>query len=261
MKLAAWNVNSLKVRLPQLLEWLEAKQPDIVCLQETKLEDHNFPQPEIEAAGYRVSFSGQKTYNGVALLSRQALTDIVCGNPHFPDAQKRLIAATSGGVRVVCAYIPNGQTVGSDKYEYKLAWLAALEKWLGEELAAHPQLALAGDFNIAPEDRDVYDPAAWKDQVLCSPPERAAFARLLGLGLRDSFRLFDQPENSYSWWDYRMLGFQKNRGLRIDHVLLSAPLAACCTGAGIDREMRKLERPSDHAPVFAEIGAAGQSGT
>ena len=255
MKLAAWNVNSLKVRLPQLLDWLAAARPDVVCLQETKLEDHNFPQAEIEAAGYHVAFSGQKTYNGVALLSSAPLTDIVCGNPHFPDAQKRLIAASVGDLRVICAYVPNGQEVGSDKYAYKLDWLAALEKWLDEEIAAHPQLMLAGDFNIAPDDRDVHDPKAWADKILCSAPEREAFKRLLALGLVDSFRLFEQPEKSFSWWDYRMLGFQRNLGLRIDHILLTAPLAARCTAAGIERELRKLERPSDHAPVTALLGS------
>ena len=253
MKLAAWNVNSLKVRLPQLLEWLSTQQPDVVCLQETKLEDANFPQQEIAAAGYQVAFSGQKTYNGVALLARQPLTEITCGNPHFDDPQKRLIAATVDGVRVVCAYFPNGQSVGSEKYEYKLSWLAALETWLGKELATNPQLVLAGDFNIAPEDRDVHNPAAWAGQILCSEPEREAFRRLLALGLKDSFRLFDQPAKSFSWWDYRMLGFQKNQGLRIDHILLSKPLAERCLASGIDREMRKRERPSDHAPVTAEI--------
>lgn len=253
MKIAAWNVNSLKVRLPQLLEWLAVQRPDVVCLQETKLEDHNFPQQEIEAAGYRVVFSGQKTYNGVALLARETPVDVVLGNPLFPDPQKRLIAATVRGIRVVCAYIPNGQAVGSDKYAYKLGWLAALTPWLDEQLAANPQLVLAGDFNIAPDDRDVHNPAAWAGQILCSEPERSAFQELLGLGLQDSFRLFDQPEKSFSWWDYRMLGFQKNLGMRIDHILLSAPLAARCIAAGIDREMRKRERPSDHAPVTAEL--------
>ena len=253
MKLAAWNVNSLKVRLPQLLEWLAAQQPDVVCLQETKLEDPNFPHQEIEAAGYEVAFSGQKTYNGVALLSRLGISEVVCGNPHYPDPQKRLIAGTVQGVRVVCAYIPNGQAVDSEKYAYKLAWLAALETWLGEQIAAHPLLALAGDFNIAPEDRDVHDPAAWVGQILCSPPEREAFQRLLGLGMQDSFRLFGQAEKSYSWWDYRMLGFKRNQGLRIDHILLTKPLAERCTAASIDREMRKRERPSDHAPVIALI--------
>ena len=253
MKIAAWNVNSLKVRLPQLLEWLEMQRPDIVCLQETKLEDHNFPQQEIAEAGYQVVFSGQKTYNGVALLAREMPVDIIFGNPHFPDPQKRLIAATVRGIRVVCAYIPNGQAVGSDKYAYKLGWLGALTPWLDEQLAANPQLVLAGDFNIAPEDRDVHNPTSWAGQILCSAPERAAFQDWLGLGLKDSFRLFEQPEKSFSWWDYRMLGFQKNQGLRIDHILLSKPLAARCTAAGIDREMRKRERPSDHAPVTVDI--------
>lgn len=253
MKIAAWNVNSLKVRLPQLLEWLDARQPDVVCLQETKVEDQNFPNADIQAAGYEVAFSGQKTYNGVALLSRAGLNDVVCGNPHFPDPQKRLVAATVNGIRIVCAYVPNGQALDSDKYAYKLAWLKALETWLAEQLAVNPKLALAGDFNIAPEDRDVHNPAAWEGQILCSAPERAAFQRLLALGLNDSFRLFEQPEKSFSWWDYRMLGFQKNQGLRIDHILLSAPLAAHCKTAGIDREMRKKERPSDHAPVTADL--------
>jgi len=253
MKIAAWNVNSLKVRLPQLLDWLGAQTPDVVCLQETKLEDHNFPRQDIEAAGYQVVFSGQKTYNGVALLARETPSDVVCGNPHFFDAQKRLIAATINGVRVICAYVPNGQAVGSEKYDYKLAWLAALERWLAEQLAQTPQLVLTGDFNIAPEDRDVHNPAAWEGQILCSAPEREAFQRLLALGLHDSFRLFAQPEKSFSWWDYRMLGFQKNQGLRIDHILLSPTLAQRCSAAHIDREMRKRERPSDHAPVIADI--------
>jgi exodeoxyribonuclease-3 len=253
MKIASWNVNSLKVRLPQLIEWLGSYQPDLVCLQETKLEDRNFPCAEIEAAGYAVCFSGQKAYNGVALLSRHPLSKITCGNPHFPDAQKRLITATVGATRVVCVYVPNGQAVGSDKYEYKLGWLRALKDWLGEEMAVYPRLIVAGDFNIAPEDRDVYDPAARAGQVLCSDAERAAFGELLALGLKDSFRLFDQPEKTYSWWDYRMSSIRKNNGLRIDHILLSTPLAECCRAAGVDREMRKRERPSDHAPVTAEV--------
>ena len=253
MKIASWNVNSLKVRLPHLLDWLAEQQPDALCLQETKLEDHNFPRAEIEAAGYQVAFSGQKTYNGVALLARQTIGEVVCGNPHFPDEQKRLIAGTVGDIRVICAYIPNGQAVGSDKYDYKLRWLDALAVWLGEELAAHQNLALCGDYNIAPDDRDVHDPKAWTGQILCSEPERSAFQRLLGLGLEDSFRLFEQPEKTFSWWDYRMLGFQKNLGLRIDHVLLSSPLARRCTAAGIDRAPRKRERPSDHAPVWATL--------
>ncbi len=253
MKLATWNVNSLKVRLPQLLTWLVSEQPDVVCLQETKLEDHGFPRQEIEAAGYHVSFSGQKTYNGVALLARERPTEIVVGNPLYPDEQKRLLTATISGICVVCAYVPNGQAVGSDKYAYKLEWLDGLARWVSERLAANRQLVVAGDFNIAPDDQDVYDPDAWAGQILCSDPERAAFRRLLSLGLKDSFRLFDQPAKSFSWWDYRMLGFQKNRGLRIDHILLSETLAARCKAARISREVRKLERPSDHAPVTAEL--------
>lgn len=253
MKFASWNVNSLKVRLPHLLDWLAAQQPDALCLQETKLEDHNFPRAEIEAAGYQVAFAGQKTYNGVALLARSPITDIQIGNPHYPDAQQRLIAGTVDGVRVIGAYIPNGQAVGSEKYAYKLTWLEALHRWVQEGLAAHPQLLLAGDYNIAPDDRDVHDPKAWADQILCSPPERAAFQGLLALGMKDSFRLFEQADKSYSWWDYRMLGFQKNQGLRIDHILLSDALAQRCTSAGIDRGPRKLERPSDHAPVWAIV--------
>ncbi|MBK6971500.1 MAG: exodeoxyribonuclease III [Sterolibacteriaceae bacterium] len=253
MKLATWNVNSLKVRLPHLLDWLVRVQPDVVCLQELKLEDAAFPKAEIEAAGYHAAFSGQKIYNGVAILSRTALQNVVTGIPGFDDEHKRAIAADVNGSRVICVYCPNGQAVGSDKYAYKLRWYAALTGWLREELAQHPRLAIAGDYNIAPDDRDVHDPAAWKDQVLCSEPERAAFRALIDLGLADSFRLFEQPEKAFSWWDYRMLGFQKNNGLRIDHVLLSAPLATNCTACTIDRAPRKLERPSDHAPVIAEF--------
>ena len=254
MKIAAWNVNSLKVRLPHLLDWLATENPDVICLQELKLEDDKFPRAEIEAAGYHAAFSGQKTYNGVALISRHPIEDVCLGNPHYPDAQKRLISGTINGVRVVSAYMPNGQAVGSEKYAYKLAWLEGLITWLGEELKAHPQLALCGDYNIAPDDRDVHDPKRWAGEILCSEPERHAFQRLLDLGLADSFRLFEQPEKTFSWWDYRMLGFQKNLGLRIDHILLSRPLAERCTAAGVDRAPRKLERPSDHAPVWATLG-------
>ncbi len=254
MKIAAWNVNSLKVRLPHLLDWLKEATPDVVCLQELKQEDHNFPRAEIEAAGYQVAFSGQKTYNGVALLAKSPIDDVICGNPLFADEQKRLISGTIDGVRVVCAYMPNGQEVGCDKYDYKLRWLDALARWLEGELAAHPQLALCGDYNIAPDDRDVHDPKRWKDCILVSEPERAAFQRLLAMGLSDSFRLFEQAEKTFSWWDYRMLGFQKNLGLRIDHILLSKPLAEKCNAAGVDRAPRKWERPSDHAPVWASVG-------
>lgn len=253
MKLATWNVNSLKVRLPHLLDWLAAAQPDVMCVQETKLTDPNFPCAEIGAAGFEVAFAGQKTYNGVALLARRAPLDIVTALPGFADEQKRVVAATLGDLRVVCLYAPNGQAVGSDKYEYKLRWYGSLRAWLAEELARYPRLAVLGDLNVAPEDRDVHDPKAWAGQVLCSEPERTAFRTLLALGLRDAFRLFEQPEKSFSWWDYRMLGFRRNAGLRIDHVLLSETLAAQCTSCTIDKAPRKLERPSDHAPVVAEL--------
>ncbi|MBU0752896.1 MAG: exodeoxyribonuclease III [Gammaproteobacteria bacterium] len=255
MKLATWNVNSLKVRLPHVLDWLSDAKPDVLCLQELKLEDKAFPVVAIEDAGYRVAFSGQKTYNGVAIIARHELADVSRDIPGFDDPQKRVIAATVDGVRVVCGYFPNGQEVGSDKYEYKLKWLVALTAWLREELARYPQLALLGDYNIAPDDRDVHDPVAWQGKILCSEPERDAFRALAGLGLADAFRMFDQPEKSFSWWDYRMMGFRRNLGLRIDHILLSAPLAARCTACGIDKAPRKLERPSDHAPVVAELGA------
>jgi len=253
--LAAWNVNSLNVRLPRLLAWLAAVSPDVVCLQETKLEDSRFPMPEIEAAGYAAHPSGQKTYNGVAILARAGLpvADVTTGIPGFADEQKRVIAATVAGLRVVGVYVPNGQAVGSDKYHYKLAWFAALEQMLRAELERHPALAVAGDFNVAPDDRDVHDPALWEGQVLCSQPERAALRALLDAGLQDSFRLFEQPEKSFSWWDYRQLAFPKNRGLRIDLILLSSALAARCTASRIDRGERKGEKPSDHAPVRVEL--------
>ena len=253
MKIATWNVNSLKVRLPHVIDWLATTQADVLCLQETKTEDKGFPYAELEAAGYHAVHNGQKTYNGVAILARTALEDVRFDIPAFADEQKRVVAATVDGLRVVCAYMPNGQAVGSDKYEYKLRWLAALEDWLRHELQRWPRLALLGDYNIAPDDRDVHDPAAWKDQILCSEPERTAFHKFLGLGLTDAFRLFEQPEKTYSWWDYRQMGFRLNRGLRIDHIMLSAPLAAECRTCIIDKAPRKLERPSDHAPVMATV--------
>ncbi len=253
MKIAAWNVNSLKVRLPHLTDWLAQAAPDIICLQELKLEDAKFPRVELEALGYQCAFSGQKTYNGVAILSRTALSDISTGMPGFADDHKRVIAATAAGVRVVCVYCPNGQSVGSEKYAYKLRWFAALKDYLTAEMARHPALAVAGDFNVAPEDRDVHDPKAWEGQVLVSESERAALQALTALGLKDSFRLFEQPEKSFSWWDYRMMGFRRNAGLRIDHVLVTAELARRCTASTIDKAPRKLERPSDHAPVIAEF--------
>ena len=255
MKLATWNVNSLKVRLPHLLEFLARHSPDAVCLQETKCEDAAFPGAAIEAAGYRWAHDGQKTYNGVAILARQEPGRVSRGIPGFADLQKRVIAADVGGVRVVSVYCPNGQSVGSDKYDYKLRWFAALAEWLGRELAGGQPVAVLGDYNVAPEDRDVHDPEAWRGQVLVSEPEREALRALLGLGLADAFRLFEQPEKSYSWWDYRMAAFRRNLGLRIDHVLLSAALARRCTACRIDVEPRRLERPSDHAPVVCEFGA------
>jgi exodeoxyribonuclease-3 len=253
MKLATWNVNSLKVRLPHVLQWLAANPVDVLCIQETKLTDDKFPAAEIEAAGYHVAFSGQKTYNGVAILSKHPLTDVVRNNPHYADEQQRLIAATVQGVRVICAYVVNGQAVGSDKFAYKMAWLAGLHAWVKEEMAAHPQFAILGDYNIAPDDRDVYDPVEWAGQIHCSVPEREALSALCGLGLTDAFRLFEQAEKQYSWWDYRQMAFRRNRGLRIDHILLSPALAQRCTACTIDRDPRKWEQPSDHTPVIATI--------
>jgi len=255
MKLATWNVNSIKVRLPQLLEWLAGAKPDVLCLQELKTEEAKFPRADLEAVGYACAVSGQKTYNGVAILSRTPLAEVVAGIPGFADEQKRVIAATVQGTRVVCVYCPNGQAVGSDKYEYKLRWFGALREYLAAELQNHPRLAVAGDFNVAPEDRDVHDPKAWEGQVHVSAPERAAWRALLALGLKDSFRLFEQPEKVYSWWDYRMMGFRRNAGLRIDQVLLSQHLAQSCISSSVDKAPRKLERPSDHAPVVAELRA------
>jgi exodeoxyribonuclease-3 len=253
MQLATWNVNSLKVRLPQVLRWLADNPVDVLCLQETKLTDDKFPAAEIEAAGYNVIFTGQKTYNGVAILSKHAPGDVVKNNPRFEDEQQRIIAATIEGMRVVCAYFPNGQAVGSDKYQYKLRWIEALRDWLADELKAHDGVALLGDYNIAPEDRDVHDPAAWAGQVLVSDAERAEFQHLTELGFKDAFRLFEQAEKVFSWWDYRMMAFRRNMGLRIDHILLSPALAARCTGCMIDKTPRKWEQPSDHTPVVATL--------
>lgn len=254
MKIASWNVNSLRVRLPQVLDWLAARQPDVLALQETKLPDDQFPRAEIEAAGYQVLYSGQKTYNGVALLSREPASGaIVTDLPGLDDPQRRVLGAAFGDVYVLDLYVPNGQEVGSDKYAYKLDWLEKLQAFIEAQLERTPNLVVLGDFNIAPDERDVYDPQAWENSVLFSPPERAAFQRLLGTGLADTFRLFEQAEKSYSWWDYRMNAFRRNIGLRIDHILASAPLAAQCINAFIDKEVRKLERPSDHAPVVADF--------
>lgn len=257
MRLATWNVNSIRVRLPQLLAWLDRRRPDVVCLQETKVTDAGFPRDALLEAGYQALFSGQKGYNGVAILSKRPAEAAGTGIPGFPDPQKRVLAATVDGVRVVCVYVPNGESVDSDKYRYKLEWLAALTAWLKEELIRHPRLAVAGDYNIAPEEADVYDAASWQGRVLFSPPERVAFRALLSLGLADGFRLFPQPPASFTWWDYRMAAFRRNRGLRIDHILLSPRLAAGCTACVVERELRGLERPSDHAPLLAEVEAGG----
>lgn len=253
MKLATWNVNSLRVRLPQVLEWTAKHRPDALCLQETKLLDENFPAADVRSAGYEPLFSGQKTYNGVAILARAAAADAVTAIPGFADEQKRVLAATVDGVRVICAYVPNGESVESDKYQYKLRWLAAFREWIAAELQRHPRLAVLGDYNIAPDARDVHDPAAWEGKVLFSKPERDAFGGLTGLGLKDAFRLFEQPDKSFTWWDYRMNAFRRKLGLRIDHILLSEALAGACTACTIDVEPRKNERPSDHAPVVAEL--------
>lgn len=253
MKLATWNVNSLNVRLPHVLDWLCENPIDVLCLQETKQEDSKFPYAELTAAGYNAVHAGQKTYNGVAILSRHEMTDIVRGIFNFEDEQQRVISATINGIRVVCVYIVNGQAVDSDKYHYKMRWLNALTSWLNEELKKYPNLVLLGDYNIAPEDRDCHDPAAWVGQILVSPKEREAFQRLTKLGLHDSFRLFEQADKSFTWWDYRMMGFRRNFGMRIDHILVSEALKSQCESCVIDKTPRKLERPSDHTPVILTL--------
>lgn len=249
LSIATFNVNSVKARITNLLAWLDDARPDIVLLQELKCVDEAFPAMEIEERGYNIATHGQKTYNGVAILARVEPANVVRGIPGFGDLQKRVLAADVGGVRVVSVYCPNGQSVGSDKYAYKLRWFEALAEWLAAELAGCADIAVLGDYNVAPEDRDVHDPEAWRGQVLVSDDERAAFDRLRALGFADAFRLFEQPEKSYSWWDYRMAAFRRNLGLRIDHVLLSPSLAPRCRACVIDIEPRKLERPSDHAPA------------
>lgn len=252
MKIASWNVNSIRVRLEQVLDWLQAEQPDVLGLQEIKVPDDAFPIAAFQEAGYQCLVNGQKTYNGVALLTKQTSREPLADMPGFADTQKRVIAATFGDCRVINLYVPNGESVGSEKYAYKLSWLQALHIWLAAELAAHEKLIVMGDFNIAPEDRDVHDPDEWRGKVLCSDAERAALGKLLELGLSDSFRLFDQPEKTFSWWDYRAGGFRRNHGLRIDLLLVSTGLAPLCKQSRIDREARAHERPSDHAPVWIE---------
>ncbi|PKM06721.1 MAG: exodeoxyribonuclease III [Gammaproteobacteria bacterium HGW-Gammaproteobacteria-4] len=253
MKIASWNVNSLTVRLPHLQQWLGQCQPDIVALQETKLEDHRFPDGELAELGYRSVFAGQKTYNGVAIVSRSPASEVQVGIPGFADEQKRVLAATIDGLRIVNLYVVNGKAVGDEKYDYKLAWLDALRQWLAQELVRYPDMVVLGDFNIAPDDRDVHDPAAWHEQILCSEAERVALNKLFALGLYDSFRLHHDDGGQFSWWDYRAAGFRRNLGLRIDLVLVSETLKARCSNAIIDREPRTWERPSDHAPVLVDL--------
>ncbi|MDT8409444.1 MAG: exodeoxyribonuclease III [Wenzhouxiangellaceae bacterium] len=253
MKITSWNVNSLKVRLDQVLEWLQANQPDVLGLQETKLRDENFPVEALAEIGYSAAFSGQPTYNGVALLSREPAQDIQLEIPGFGDPHKRVIAGTFHGVRVVNLYVVNGKAVGDEKYEWKLKWLIAVTDWIAEQLKHHEKLIVIGDFNIAPEDRDVHDPEAWHEKILCSTPERTALGKMLDLGLTDSYRLFEQPERVFSWYDYRQMAFRRKRGLRIDLVLCSDALKHQCTASTIDLEPRAHERPSDHCPVTAEF--------
>jgi len=253
MKIATWNVNSMKVRLAHVLEWLSAQSPDVLVLQEIKQPTEAFPAAELAEAGYRSVVNGQKTYNGVAVVSLNTANDPVTDFPDFEDPQRRVLATTVNGVRIINLYVPNGQAVGSEKYDYKLGWLGALRSYLEDELSQHDRLVVLGDFNIAPADEDVYDAEKWGDAILCSPAERAALNRLLDLGLTDVFRKFDQPEKSFSWWDYRAAGFRRNAGLRIDLILANKVMASACTASYVDKEPRTWERPSDHAPVVAEF--------
>lgn len=261
MKIASWNVNSLNVRLPHLTTWLNDAQPDIVALQETKTEDAKFPAEAIGALGYRVVFSGQKTYNGVAILAREEPRDVITDIPGLDDPQRRILIATVGDpgsspeqvLRIANLYVVNGQEVGSEKYAYKLDWLAKVRAFLAEEIKRYPNLVVLGDFNITPDDRDIYDPVAWKEQILCSTPERDALRAIADVGLADTFRLFNEEAGQYSWWDYRQAGFRRNLGMRIDLILASEALRPRCRAAGIDRVPRTWERPSDHTPVLLEL--------
>lgn len=253
LKVASWNVNSLRVRLPQVLTWLEHEQPDALALQETKVTDEQFPLQELQALGYSAVYTGQKSYNGVALVTRGALTDVARDIPYVDDHQRRIVAATYKDVRLINIYVPNGESVISEKFIYKLDWLDKLHNYLEQQIAQYSQLIVLGDFNIAPSDEDVHNPLLWRDKIMCSEPERKAFSRLLSLGLGDTFRLFTQPPNVFSWWDYRMGSFRRNLGLRIDLILASRALSGCCSLARIDTEARKHERPTDHAPVIAEF--------
>ena len=254
MKFASWNVNSIRVRLPQVLGWLATEQPDVLCLQETKVPDEEFPFEALREAGYESIANGQRTYNGVAIVSRTPPTNVIREVATVDNEQKRVLAASYNGVRIINVYVPNGSEVGSEKYAYKLGWFAGLKSWLASELKRSERLLILGDFNVAPEDRDVYDPEGWRGSVLVSDAERAALQELMDLGLIDVFRRFDQPEESYSWWDYRAAGFRRNHGLRIDLILCNPAMASRCRKTWIDKGPRQLERPSDHAPVIAEFG-------
>ena len=259
MKLATWNINSLTVRLPQVLDWLAAHPVDVLALQEIKLTDDKFPVADFAAAGYQAQWFGQKTYNGVALITRTPAVDVVRNIPGFADEMARVLTGTVDGVRVIGAYFPNGQAPGSDKFDYKMHWLKALRNWVRAELEQHPRLVLMGDYNITFDDADVWDPVGLKDTIHCTEEERYQLRALVALGLTDTHRLFDQPPKSYSWWDYRDFAFRRNRGMRIDHVLVSAALVAQVKSCVIDKAPRKNERPSDHAPVLLELAEAPAS--
>lgn len=254
LRIATWNVNSLRVRLPQVLAWLADMKPDVLALQEIKMPDEDFPVAAIEDAGYSVVFSGQKTYNGVAILSKHKAEDIVTELPGLDDPQRRVLVATIDGIRILDIYIPNGESTTSEKYQYKLNWLKHLDVFLKHELKKYPKMVVLGDFNIAPEEKDVHDPKAWEDSVLFSQPERKAFQDMLSIGFDDCFRLITPEDKVFSWWDYRMNAFRRGLGLRIDHILTSKPLSEACINCFIDKAPRAWERPSDHAPVLAEFG-------
>lgn len=253
MKVATWNVNSMNVRQPHVIEWLHAHEPDVLVLQEIKQVTEKFPQNDLQALGYHSIASGQKTYNGVAVISKTAASEPLFDFPDLEDSQRRVLASTIDGVRIIDLYIPNGSEVGSEKYDYKLGWLASLQRFVEAELKQHEKLVVLGDFNIAPADADVHDPEKWGDAILCSPKERAALGRLFDLGLTDVFRKFEHPEKTFSWWDYRAAGFRRNAGLRIDLILTSAAMTEACTASYVDKEPRAWDRPSDHAPVVAEF--------
>jgi len=253
VKIASWNVNSLRVRLPHVLDWLDSSKVDVLALQETKMTDDQFPKEEIEAAGYQVVFSGQKTYNGVAILSKEKAEDVITDVPDLDDPQRRILGATIDGVRILDLYVVNGQEVGSEKYSYKLDWLNKVYRYIADDIKQHENYVVLGDFNIAPADADVHDPEAWHERILCSTPERNALKEILDLGFDDSFRLFEQEEELFSWWDYRAAGYRRNLGLRIDLILTSKSLSDNCQSSVIDKEPRGWERPSDHAPVIVDV--------